>query len=109
MLAGALEGASLWEAHLKGAKLIALLKNVNLRGSDLEGADLRGSDLEGADLEGAHLSKAHIEGVDLRDVAGLTQEQVNSALGNEETRLPEGLTPPPHWPAAAPDAPDNAK
>ncbi|WP_233552763.1 pentapeptide repeat-containing protein [Jiangella rhizosphaerae] len=88
---------------LRGADLIG----KKLRGADLTGADLRSAYLIGADLRGATLDRADLIGADLRaaDVRGtdlsatlfLTQPQVNAAVGDAATRLPDGLERPPHW------------
>ena len=80
----------------------ATLSNIDLRGADLRGrlligADLRGSDLRGADLIGADLRDARLAGADLSETIYLTQVQVNSALGDLSTRLPDGLRAPTHW------------
>lgn len=79
----------------------------NLSGADLRGADLRGALLLGANLRGANLRSADLLGADLRgaDLAGadftaslfLTQAQVDAAVGDAATRLPEPLTRPSHW------------
>jgi uncharacterized protein YjbI with pentapeptide repeats len=45
-------------------------------------------------LERAILSGAILANADLRDVRGLTQEQVDAAIGNDKTHLPIGLNPP---------------
>jgi uncharacterized protein YjbI with pentapeptide repeats len=68
---------------------------VNLAGANIPGAVLADAHLEGADLRGAHL-----EGANLRAAAGLTQAQIEAALGDAATALPEGLTRPAHWTAA---------
>lgn len=52
-------------------------------GADLSGADLSGADLVDADLTGADLTGADLEGPDLTD-----------ATWDEDTRWPEGFTPP---------------
>ena len=38
-----------------------------------------------------------LDGADLREAVNLTQEQVDQAMGDASTMLPEGLHPPPHW------------
>jgi uncharacterized protein YjbI with pentapeptide repeats len=58
---------------------------------DLTGADLREADLSGADLSGADLSGADLS------TASLTQEELEPATGDENTRLPADLNPPAHW------------
>lgn len=118
-LSGAnLFGASLSSADLSSADLsrvklpAANLIRANLSGADLSGADLsftelRGADLRGANLIGADLSfakfdmllikSAKLHSADLEFAIGLTQDQVNAALGNKSTKLPEGLTHPESW------------
>lgn len=48
-------------------------------------------------LAGANLTGAILANADLRSVRGLTQEQVDSAIGNKETKLPKHLIPPKAW------------
>ena len=70
-------------ANLQGA----YLRETKLQFADLRKANLQGATLWGADLQGATLTEAH----------NLTQDQVNKACGDEDTKLPtipEGLTPP---------------
>ena len=96
-----LEGAGLQFAHLKRAHAVqAHLKGAHLEFADLEGATLRGARLQGADLQFAHLEGArlrgvHLEGADLSKAEGLTQEQIDSAWTDKDTRLPSGLRLPP--------------
>ena len=88
-----LGGADLSEADLGGADLRgADLRGANLRWAGLGVADLRGADLRGADLRGAQLQLA-----DLGGACGLTQEQLESASGDDRTTLPEGLVRPKSW------------
>ena len=70
----------------EGAK--ADLRNNNLRSWDLTNAIL-GVNFEGADLKGAVL-----RGANLSEAKGLTQEQLNTACGDEKTKLPGVLTIP---------------
>ena len=49
-------------------------------------------------LEKSWTYLARFEGLDLSAVRNLTQEQVELACGNAETKLPEGLTVPASWP-----------
>jgi uncharacterized protein YjbI with pentapeptide repeats len=88
-----LSKAKLWGADLRGANL----GEADLRGANLRGADLSKADLRGADLCGADLSRAHLSGADLSGAMGLTQVQVDSAWGGEDTKLPEELARPKHW------------
>lgn len=86
-------GADLIGARLRGADLTG----ADLRGAYLIGADLTGADLRRADLIGADLRDANLAGADLTGAIFLTQTQVNAALGDAGTRIPEGLTRPSHW------------
>ena len=88
-------GADLAGARLRGADL----RRSDLRGALLVGADLREADLSLADLIGADLRGADLGGADLSTTLFLTQFQVNAARGDAATRLPESVTPPPHWTA----------
>lgn len=92
-----LEGAILWEANLE----MANLGEANLEGAELDAANLRWADLSKANLKGAvlyetylenaGLGRAHLEQADLRESSGLTPEQINNAIIDEHTLLPEYL------------------
>lgn len=85
-------------ADLAGADLSGMnLSGANFRGAVLIAADLSGSILAGAELIGADLRDAKLFGADLHEALYLTQAQVNSAKGDMETKLPEGLERPVHW------------
>ena len=63
-----------------------------LIGTDFSGRSLGeslflGADIRDANLMGGDFSKCHF----------LTQMQINSARGNDETKLPVGLTIPDSW------------
>jgi hypothetical protein len=108
-----LEGATLWGAHLEGARLHgAYLKEAWVDSAQLEGADLyeahlqraslrsanlTGADLVNADLMDAVLKRANITGADFESAYNLTQKQVDSAPGDENTKLPDHLQRPAHW------------
>jgi uncharacterized protein YjbI with pentapeptide repeats len=83
-----LEETILWEADLRGVDLT----RANLRGAHLHYAQLEEAVLEDANLEGAHLTFA-----DLRSTIGLTQEQIDKAIGDDTTLLPDNLKPPESW------------
>ncbi|MCM3922539.1 pentapeptide repeat-containing protein [Frankia sp. AiPs1] len=90
--------ARLAEADLTGAELFATnLTGAQLTGADLTEARLVDAKLAGAQLGGATLTGTLLFGVDLTGVSGLTQKQVNAARGDERTRLPAGIQPPPSW------------
>jgi len=67
--------------------------NASFRNADLTGVNLAHSDLSGADLTGAKLDIASLKGANLATAKGLTQAQMDVACSDEETRLPDGLTP----------------
>jgi uncharacterized protein YjbI with pentapeptide repeats len=119
-LSGNLQQASLDDAHLEKANLAgadlrgAYLRSACLNGAFLNGAHLEGAHLEGADLSGAYLQNAHLEGADLNGVYlddarlewadlsgahGVSQSRLNDALGDKNTKLPQGngLTRPASW------------
>jgi hypothetical protein len=80
-----LEGVNLGGAHLEGAFLVgAHLERAFLGGARLEAANLRDAHLEGASLIGAHLEWAN-----LRDAHGITRTQLEQAITNDETALPD--------------------
>ncbi|HEY4020064.1 MAG TPA: pentapeptide repeat-containing protein [Pseudonocardiaceae bacterium] len=86
-------GADLIGKDLRGADL----RGASLRGAYLIGADLRGTRLELADVTGADLRGANLAGTDLSDTLFLTQVQLDAAHGDQETRIPAGLTRPTQW------------
>jgi len=79
----------------------ANLQEVNFQEANLQGAQLQGVDLLEAQLQGAQLQGANLQGANLTDVRNLTQAQLNTTCGDENTKLPtipEGLTSPPLCP-----------
>ena len=80
-----LQGRDLRYGNLRNAFLVkADLSNANLSKADLSGADLRFANLVGATLEGAKLSGANLTGAELKDVKGLTQEQLLTTKKDQE-------------------------
>jgi len=75
------------------------LSGANLHCANLMGADLRSANLKGADLRDARLFGARLSGADLASASNLTQAQFDVACGDERTRVPGGLRPPPACPA----------
>ena len=88
MLFANLGGANLGGAYLSGANL----SGADLRGAYLSGANLGYANLSSADLRGANLIGANLIGANLIGAKDLTQEQLDKACGNADTKLPEGLT-----------------
>jgi hypothetical protein len=60
-------------------------------------AFLNNANLSQADFEDAYLFQADFSGANLSEATKLTQEQIEQATGNEETKLPDHLTRPPEW------------
>jgi uncharacterized protein YjbI with pentapeptide repeats len=103
-----LSDAKLFDANLSGATLIlANLFDANLSRADLSGADLTGDDLTGANLARVNLSSANLVGANLTDAKlfdanlsganlitarNLSQQQLDKACGNADTKLPSGFT-----------------
>jgi hypothetical protein len=90
-----LRKAKLEEAHLVGANLAG----ANLREANLERANPLEANLAGANLAEAHLKEADLSGAFLQEITKerLTQTQIDEALGNDATKLPDHLQRPPHW------------
>ena len=110
-----LTGAWFHNASLSGARFDnADLSQVNFNGASLGGARFDGADLIMAEFEDTHLFEARFKGADLRSsrfdgarffitrfeganlesAKGLTQLQLNSACGDQHTRLPDGFSIP---------------
>ena len=121
-------GASFVNAEVQRADF----RNAKLRNTDFTKAELGRADFGGADVTGSRFTMANLararltgalwsgpldfqnafllltrlDGADLSAATGLVQEQINLACGDGATRLPPGLTAPPHWPCA--DDPDDS-
>jgi uncharacterized protein YjbI with pentapeptide repeats len=98
-----LQGAGLTGANLQGARLGganlqgARLGGANLQDADLGRANLQEAGLGGANLQGAYLYEANLQDgrlgrANLQDAVGLTQDQLDSAKCDSETKPPSGLT-----------------
>jgi hypothetical protein len=68
-----------------------------LHGAGLITAENPAVSLSVADLRGANLQGANLQGAYLKSAVNLTQAQIQYALGDENTRLPEGLQRPAEW------------
>jgi uncharacterized protein YjbI with pentapeptide repeats len=88
LTAADLSGADLSRANLSRAKL----SGARLIGARLIGGNLSIADLSGASLFGANLSRTNLTGADLTGAKNLTQEQLDEACGDSNTKLREGLT-----------------
>jgi hypothetical protein len=101
MLAGAnFTGAMLNKAQLQGANLSganfsqADLTEAKLDHAMLHLATFRKTNLHRASLRHAMLYKANLQGIDLTDVEGLTQSQINMACLDGDTKLHKDLNRP---------------
>ena len=92
--------ARLWSVDLTGAAATY----VHLQRAGLLEANLTKADLTGADLAAADLKSTILQGADLSWVSGLTQEQLDSAVTDENTKLPEYLQDASQGPGGEPNA-----
>lgn len=98
-----LRHASLRFATLTGANLeMADLSDADLSDARLDGANLSGADLSEALLDRADFARAKLGGVNLAgasllEARNLTQGQIDEALGDALTVLPEHLVRPAGW------------
>lgn len=106
-------GADLSNANLRKFKLVdAALEGTNLQNTDLANADLSGADLRGATLHNANLEGATLEGCDFGTFVpddgseptrtdlrarGLDPKQLERALGDTKTQLPDYINHPEAW------------
>ena len=85
-----LEHADLSKADLTSAYLIkANLKGANLSDTNLSKAILSEANLQGADLADAELSETYLCGANLSEVVNLTCDQLELAILDKETLLPD--------------------
>jgi uncharacterized protein YjbI with pentapeptide repeats len=90
---GNLEGADFDHARaVLMCMSFADFRGATFRGTDLSGANLAHADVDGADFTGANFTITSIKGTDLRKVKGLTQQQLDEACGDADTKAPAGLT-----------------
>jgi uncharacterized protein YjbI with pentapeptide repeats len=95
-----MSGALLYKANLSEACLIlANLSGARLFEANLSDGDLQEANLSGARLDGANLTRAIFAGVDLSTTQGLSQSQLDAAVGDRGTAVPAALRRPAHWTA----------
>ena len=96
-----LHNSRLESTNLEGAKMDhAYLQRAVLNDANLTTAFLHAATLRSAKLLRTNFTEARIAGADFTSTQHLTQEQVNSAYGDANTKLPPGLVPSPYWPTA---------
>ena len=77
----------------------AAIDNTHFRFSNLARADFRTAIFSTPiDFTGSYLYLTRFEGVDLTKAVGMTQWQVDMICGDNDTLLPEGLSPNEAWP-----------
>jgi uncharacterized protein YjbI with pentapeptide repeats len=85
-------------ADFEGATLVLMcmsyadFRGSNFHNADLSGANLAHANVDGADFSGAQFSITSLKGTDLRRAKGLSQNQIDLACSDADTRLPQGLT-----------------
>ncbi|MEH2168621.1 MAG: pentapeptide repeat-containing protein [Nostoc sp.] len=98
-----LEGAILCDANLEEVNLEGSnLQDANLIGSNLQKAKLAGANLEStllstANLQEANLQEANLCGANLSGSENVESQQIEQAIGDRTTILPENLKIPQHW------------
>ena len=85
-----LAGANISVSNLFGARF----NRADFTGANLQSATLVGTYLGSSILTNANLAGANLSGADLSIAKGLTQQQLDTACGDESTLLPSGLTIP---------------
>jgi len=87
-----LSGADLSRASLESANLdYANLSGTNLKDASLYGIDLTGANLVGANLSDASLGEADLSGANLKDVIGITNEELEMILVSlQGATMPDG-------------------
>ena len=73
------------------------LKNADLKGAFLIASDLQNQNLYQTDLFGADFRDAKLQGADLSKSIYVTQSQMNTAIGDPNTKLPKYLDYPVSW------------
>ncbi len=89
-----LKNAQFVKAELQNALLI---EKTNLQNADFSQAHLQGVSFSKANLEDAKFHQADLRDTELSQAKNLNQQQIQSAIGDERTRLPHGMKPPKHW------------
>ncbi|WP_041253993.1 pentapeptide repeat-containing protein [Frankia sp. EAN1pec] len=100
MVGANLAGAQMVEANFAWAELTrADFSGAQLVQADFTEAQMVGVNFTGAQLVQADFTGARLNGANLMNAEGVSQEQVDVAFGDSETRLPPGLTLPASWTA----------
>ena len=103
------ESSNLTNANLNKTELgRSNFTNANLTGAQITFTNLARANFTDANMSGTDLQKSWtyltvFEGVDLSGVVNLSQEQLELACGDSDTKLPAGLTAPAKWPCGFDD------
>jgi uncharacterized protein YjbI with pentapeptide repeats len=98
-----LQGANLIGANLQNATFStanlqeAILLEAVLSKANFSDANLSKANLVGTNLAGTIFQDANLIGTDLSRVENLEVQQIENALGDSTTILPDGVTMPNHW------------
>ena len=76
----------------------ARLERVNFEFSNLSRVKFGDARISDVNFKGAYTFRTRFEDVDLRGALNLHQLHLKLACGNENTKLPEGLSMPENWP-----------
>jgi uncharacterized protein YjbI with pentapeptide repeats len=87
-----MNGANFSRADLSVADLFGgRFTGASFAGANLQNANFVGAYFGRADFSGATLNGAIFSGAEMERVRGLTQAQLDTACGDQDTRLPPGL------------------
>lgn len=92
-----LRRARFYGVNLTGAQITVVdFRKADFRDACLKNADLReslgtGANFEGADLSGTELNLCNLSGANLEGARGLTSRQIERAITDANTRIPESL------------------
>jgi uncharacterized protein YjbI with pentapeptide repeats len=78
---------------------LEFLYELSLLDPERPGLSLQAANLERANLAEANLKEADLSGAFLEEITkeSLTQTQINEAVGNGASKLPDHLQRPAHW------------
>ena len=126
LLNGALSRTSVKKANFSQSKIFGFdfrgtdFSDANLVAAHFENCSFVGCNFERAEMgevrivvpecpeenpfEGANFKGAEIHGADLKSAYGITELQINGAIGDADTKLPRGFKQPDHWDGVIPES-----
>ena len=75
-----------------------MLTRANVKAASFVSSSLRRTDFTDADVDKTNFTGAHVEGANFALATNLTQSQLESAIGDRQTRVPANLRIPSSWP-----------